>query len=202
MYFDAHTHLQNIDKPYRKIVCASNLKEWEELAFKVDDITIPAYGIHPWEIEGADIAELEKFIKNNDCLLGECGLDRIKPHPDQYDIFIAQLEMARKYNKIIVIHCVKAWDIMVEALKNYNELTFLFHRFQGNKELIKQLPINSYFSFGARNLSKIADVPVDRVLLETDDDDNYSVAQVYEKSGVSIKQVANNARQLLGELFP
>ncbi len=202
MIFDAHTHLNNITKPYKKIVCASTFAEWERLAFIRDENVIPAYGIHPWFIDHSDIAELEKFIKGGSCLLGECGLDRLRPHPEQYDIFIMQLEMARKYNKIVVIHCVKAWDLITEALKSFSDLSYIFHRFNGGAEIVRQLPENSYFSLGLNgNLQKIvATLPKDKILFETDDSD-YDVAEVYEKAGIPEDVIYENAKRLLGDLI-
>ncbi len=191
----------NIGKPYKKIVCASNFEEWLKLSFSLNDTVIPAYGIHPWFVAGSDIGELEKFIKDNDCLIGECGLDRLRPYESQEEVFIAQLDLAKKYNKAVVIHCVRAWDVMIDNLKGYQDLKFLFHRFTGNEQIIAQLPENSYFSLGLNNLEKYLNiVPKDRVLLESDDED-IDISVLYEKSGLSAEQVYENAKQLLGDLI-
>ncbi len=200
MFFDAHTHLNNINKPYKKIVCASNLVEWKQLSSENSESVIKSFGIHPWFIENADLSILESFIKNEKCLIGECGLDALRSHANQDEVFICQLEFAKKYNKIVVIHCVKAWDKMIKILKDYNDLSFIFHRFSGSKDVIAKLPKNSYFSIGLNNLNKIQIVPDDKLLLETDDED-YDINEVYEKSGISSDVLYKNAKRLLGDLI-
>lgn len=199
--FDAHTHLKNINRPYGKIVCASNLMEWQQLAAINSPDIIPAYGIHPWYATDSNLAELEKYVSRQGALLGECGLDRTRPYEMQEEVFTAQLEMARAYGKIVVIHCVRAWDVMTGVLKRYGDLSFLFHRFQGTAETVRLLPENSYFSLALSNIEKYLPLlPHDRVLFETDEAD-YDIAEVYAKSGLSPESIYANAKRLLGGLL-
>jgi TatD DNase family protein len=65
-------------------------------------------------------AELEKNIQHPNCLaIGECGLDKVIEIDLelQKKVFISQLELAVKYQKTVIIHCVKAFDELIEICK-------------------------------------------------------------------------------------
>ena len=94
------------------------------------DASIPHYsiGIHPWHIVGdrinADLAIIESKLELENCLaIGECGLDRrIEiPFDLQINVFERQLILAEKYKKPVIIHCVAAFQEVIE-IKNRLEV--------------------------------------------------------------------------------
>ena len=203
MLFDAHTHLMNADKPYPKIVCATQKSEWMELLAIRNPGVIKSFGLHPWySSEMESLHELEEIIADQSCLVGEIGLDYANPSASQKEAFITQLKMAQKHQRIVVIHCVKAWDDMCKILKSYNTLSFIFHRFNGSSDIIKQLPECSYFSLQGKNSRKYLDfLPSDRVLLESDDED-MDIGLAYSAANLNEKLIYNNAKRLLGGMLP
>lgn len=149
------------------------------------DATIPFYsiGIHPWYIVKdrveADLEIIESKLQEKKCLaVGECGLDkRIEiPFDLQQLVFEKQLALAEKYRKPVVIHCVAAFQEVIEIKKKLNiTVPMLIHGFSKNEQVAKQLIDNGfYISFGKYLLrnpelgSVFKSIPNDRFFLETD----------------------------------
>ncbi len=149
------------------------------------DAEIPFYsiGIHPWFIVedriGADLAIIESKLQDENCrAVGECGLDkRIEiPFDLQQIVFEKQLALAQKQNKPVVIHCVAAFQEIIEIKKRLNiTVPMLIHGFSKNEQVAKQLiDAGFYISFGKYLLrnpeleSVFKSIPNDRFFLETD----------------------------------
>ena len=160
------------------------------------DEGIPNYsiGIHPWKIESnrllSDLAIIESKLSDKNCLaLGECGLDkRIEiPFDLQIEVFENQVLLAMKYQKPIIIHCVGAFQEIIEIKKRFNlTLPMIIHGFSKNEQIAKQLLDNGfYLSFGKYLIqnseleSVFKNIPNDRFFLETDSSD-YTIEEVYE----------------------
>lgn len=120
---------------------------------------IPFYsiGIHPWKIEenriAADLKTIESKLSQINCLaLGECGLDKriATPMQLQQDVFEKQLLLARQYNKPVVLHCVGAFQEMIEIKKRLQlAVPLIIHGFSKGEALAKQLLANGFhLSFG------------------------------------------------------
>jgi TatD DNase family protein len=149
------------------------------------DVAIPVYsiGIHPWKIvaekTAKELAIIESKLPLENCLaIGECGLDkRIEvPFDLQQTVFEKQLLLAEKYNKPVIIHCVAAFQELIE-IKNKLRISvpIIIHGFSKNEQLAKQLLDNGfYISFGKYLLrnseleSVFKSIPNDRFFLETD----------------------------------
>ncbi len=175
-YFNLHTHEFKNQEHILELV---NQYPWE---FD-DSITNCSVGIHPWHIDeerlASDLAIIESKLPLDNCLaLGECGLDkRIEiPMDLQKVVFEKQLLLAQKYNKPVVIHCVAAFQELVE-MKNQLQITvpIVIHGFSKNQQLATQL-LNQgfYLSFGKYLLrnpdleSVFNSVPENQFFLETD----------------------------------
>jgi TatD DNase family protein len=193
--FDAHNHLQNcgadadLDAALRAasaagvagmICCGTVPDDWPavlELAGRYPAVT-PAFGLHPWfEAEKGWLEKLEEFVRRVPCCVGEIGLDGVKDLPGQEARFLLQLELAAKFRRPAVIHCVKSWGRMLELLGKAGLPAFILHAYSGSPEFIKDLAaLGGYFSFGGGLLdpkreklrAALAAVPPDRLLLETE----------------------------------
>lgn len=157
------------------------------------------YGPHPWFLNELDLNRVESVIranhhKNEFFGIGEIGIDRcIETCPlEQTTIFERFLKLAIKLEiKNIVIHCVRAYsDILAVLKRNKYNGNIIFHDFNANKETLKQLEkFNCYFSIGARLYSKNAKfletikvIPLERLLLETDDQEKFQIEDIYQKT--------------------
>ena len=142
-----------------------------------------AAGIHPEYAANVPAdwdAELEKLlVHEKTAALGEIGLDYHYPEPPkeiQQQIFRRQLEIAAKHNKSVIIHSRDASGDTLEILKEYKPRGVV-HCFSGSAETAREVvKLGMYIGFTGvltfKNSKKAqaacAEVPIDRLLLETD----------------------------------
>jgi TatD DNase family protein len=171
-----------------------------------------SYGLHPWYLD--EKLEEKEFSDPLCVAIGECGLDGIKSSFDielQKKVFIYQLELARNFNKPVVLHLVRALDHFQAVLKNFSDVTFIWHGFLGKQALYDQLKKNNiYFSFGPYGLREEGwkSIPVERIFVETDESER-SIRWFYERLAqikeISLEELENkieeNARRVFGSIF-
>ena len=154
-----------------------------ELAEKYDNFYAMA-GIHPEEVDDItdkDLEELAKLAKNEKVIaIGEIGLDYYWTDDNksrQKEIFIHQLELARKLEKPAVIHVRDSKDDVIEILKDYQDLKIQIHCFSDDLETLeKYMQMGFYISIGGvvtfnngtNEQNAARNVPIDRLMLETD----------------------------------
>ena len=193
MFINTHTHTQLYDAKLELV----NI-----------DIGAPdkpnyySYGMHPWHITEETckdkLEHLNIVVHEKRCLaIGECGLDKLcnVDMALQQEVFIEQIKIANKVNKPLIIHCVKAFNELINCLNlNDNKVPVIVHGFNNNENIARIL-VNEgmYFSFGKAllgyesNAAKaIKNVGRKNFFLETDDAD------------LSIKYVYKKATELLG----
>jgi TatD DNase family protein len=161
-----------------------------------------SYGLHPWHIEKENYHEQLRHLKvvahEKRCLaIGECGLDKLSQvdFALQQEVFVEQIKIANDIGKPLIIHCVKAFNELINCLNlNNNQVPVIVHGFNNNENIARIL-VNEgmYFSFGKAllgyesNAAKaIKNVGRKRFFLETDDAD------------ISIKYIYKKATDLLG----
>ena len=96
-------------------------------------------GIYP--TEELDLKIIEDNINNKKIVgIGEIGLDYHLEHnkEEQKNKFIKQLDLARKYNKTVVIHTRDAIQVTYDTLKNYKDLKKVIHCYSGSLEMAKE----------------------------------------------------------------
>lgn len=204
-FFNLHIHKSTLNPEVLELV---NQYPWE-----FDD-TVPYYsiGIHPWFIDekrlNADMEMVERKLKEPNCLaIGECGLDkRIDvPMALQQAVFEKHLLLAQHYNKPVVIHCVAAFQELIETKKRLAiTVPIIIHGFSKNSQVAMDLINNGcYLSFGKyllRNTeleSVFKSIPNDRFFLETDTvaetiDQVYALAAKYKKWTIEELQLQIN----------
>ena len=204
-YFNLHTHEFSAQKNVLELV------NQYPLDF---DSTIPYYsiGIHPWRINEANIenelAIIESKLNSEKCLaVGECGLDKkIEIDFDlQMKVFEMQLQLAEKYKKPVVIHCVGAFQELIAIKKRFNiSVPLIIHGFSKKAQTAQQLIENGfYLSFGKNLLRNpqleavFQSIPNDRFFLETDAikegiEQVYILAAKYKKLNIEDLQLLVN----------
>ena len=159
-----------------------------EIANNVDFI-YAAVGLHPEEIPQSEdellktISEIKNLAIQNQKVvaIGEIGLDFYwrKDNKDlQKQAFKAQIELANELKLPISIHTRDAIDDTIEIIrKNKIDNSGVLHCCPFNPELVRHgLEAGLYIGFGgtttfknSKNAQKILqNVPIDRVLIETD----------------------------------
>lgn len=134
-------------------------------------------GIYP--TEELDLKIIEDNINNKKIVgIGEIGLDYHLEHnkEEQINKFIKQLDLARKYNKTVVIHTREAMQDTYDILKNYKDLKKVIHCYSGSLEMAKEfikigcrLGIGGVLTFKNSKLKDvIKEIDLKYLLLETD----------------------------------
>ena len=168
---------------------------------KSGERTISTLGIHPYDAEGVttdSIFAIERTALEYDAI-GEIGLDYSTNINKEAQIllFKALLEVARHLNKGVVIHCVKAFEEVMNILSRYNLPFVIFHGFIGSPEQALRAAARGYYlSFGHRtfrspkSIEALKVTPANLLFFETDD------------SPINIEQIYRQATEVLGIPVP
>ncbi len=153
-------------------------------------------GVHPWDVAKADASALGFFDEKHPGLVGvgEIGLDfslRGANRALQVQWLDRQLIIAERLKLPVVLHCVRAYNEMMAELKKYRLQTVVFHGFTGSPQLAGQLVWHGHFlSFSqfslqsSRTVEALKSIPVDRLFLETDDDPQAGIEELYCRAAV------------------
>lgn len=181
--YDIHTHNvpeSNTIEGYN-VISILNIYPWDYDS-KKEVVNSPniyfSCGIHPWYINEDDFdtqyQNLREIAKHPKCVaIGEVGLDKIKgvDLEIQRQVFEKQILLAQELDKPLIIHCVKAWDELIELYKKYNpEKSWIIHGFRGNSEQAHQLiHIGFKLSFGEHfHPDTVKNIPIGSLFVETD----------------------------------
>lgn len=147
-----------------------------------------AIGLHPLDADkwlpqySEEIQSLAKLTPKV-VAIGETGLDFYKAENQeiQEKVFLSQLEIARKLDKPVIVHCRDAADRMRELLQHFwaenGSVRGVMHCWGGEvKETEWFLDLGFYISFSGivtfKNATQVQEsariVPVERLLIETD----------------------------------
>ena len=150
-------------------------------------------GLHPWFIAG----QVDWFNKMTSALadpkllaIGECGLDKIIAIdlPTQIEIFSRQIEFSEQTGKPLIIHCVKAFNELIQLKKTRKSASsWIIHGFNHKPAVAKQLLKHGcYLSFGKALLkpasnaeAALAQTPIERIFLETDAAADIPISAIY-----------------------
>ena len=201
-----------------------------------------AVGVHPYHIEQYDENFLLTYAKDEKCVaIGECGLDFYRPLEDekenlkninlQKEIFIKQINLAKKLKKPLIVHIREASKEALEILSTsgLKKTGGVLHCFNGDEDLLKLAKHNFYFGIGgvltfknAKNLVNVLNkIPRDKILLETDSPYlsphpfrgkrnepaylHYIVKKIEEILNIHYEEIVNlstnNAKSLFKELY-
>lgn len=193
MFINTHTHAQIYDAKLE--IVNADIHNTENLKYY-------SYGLHPWYINkqtlDEDLRKLKFKLTEKNCLaIGECGLDKLSKVDFELQLFTftEQIKLANELKKPLIIHCVKAFNELINCLNlNNNEVPVIIHGYNNNENIAKVLKdYGCFFSFGKAllgydsNASKvIKSIGRKYIFLETDD------------AELSIKYVYNKAAELLG----
>jgi TatD DNase family protein len=102
-------------------------------------------------------------------------------------VFRAQLAIAEKLEKPVVLHCVRAFEDMMKVVEEYRLKAVIFHGFIGSVEqaqhAVKQ---GHYLSFGERtyhspkSIEALRATPLSQLFVETDESTT-PIEEIYAK---------------------
>ena len=145
-------------------------------------------GVHPsesenmFEMQATSTQFIEAMLKDEKVVaIGECGIDLY--HEDynleyQQHVFKEQIELAKTYQKPLIIHSRSGVRACIDMLKPYQgQVKGVFHCFNGTQEEADEIlelgfyiGVNGPITFkNAKDAKDIAmHVPIERLLIETD----------------------------------
>ncbi|MGP1584737.1 TatD family hydrolase [Peptostreptococcus stomatis] len=193
--YDFHTHISSLevleayyDQDVIPVINCQSRDEFKGLIDKrevfskdrihfMDDLYY-SMGIHPFDADIVDQqfgSSYEDLIKDAN-LIGEIGMDACwcdTPFEDQERAFVMSLDLAKKYNKPIILHTKMMEARIYEILKDY-DLDMVIHWYSCDKYVREFVDLGCHFTVGpaifvdenVRNMVKL--LPLDRILVETD----------------------------------
>lgn len=189
----------------RMVVNGACEEDWPDVTAlaRQSRLVLPSFGYHPWYVHERTQdwqRRLTEYLDAIPSAIGEIGLDRwilerrrqserVRSSGDalpfaasleeQADVFRWQLQLAAKRNRPVSIHCLRAWGLMHDILRQESRPAcgFLLHSYGGPVELVKPLvDLGAYFSLPGyfaqerkqRQREVFKHIPRDRLLVETD----------------------------------
>lgn len=186
-FVDFHTHVDSFIPETLKIVSVHG---------SVSDLSgLFTMGYHPWwqqkVLKQNDLDLLQGTYHNNlFCLgIGECGLDKLQgaPFDIQMKNFLLHLAIAHENSAPVVIHCVRSFNEIIEARKDFRKDKWCIHGYSKKIDLAKSLLDKGLFlsiapdeSWLHNKFDLLKFLPLDRIFIESDGDLSLSLQRRYE----------------------
>ena len=200
-FVDIHTHLF---RPEKKTITVQNIFPGEGFA-AFSGRNFYSVGLHPWHIKTSEennemLVQVEEALEFDHVIfVGETGLDKRSEtdFEEQIRVFEAQAFMAEEYSKPLIVHCVKAYNEVIEIHKKMKpKMTWIFHSYNGSVEMTRQLANQNFlFSFGellflpgTKAIDSFRILPLNKIFFETDEYDG-EVEHMY-KQGARLKNIS------------
>ncbi|MFT5662345.1 MAG: TatD DNase family protein [Sulfurimonas sp.] len=166
----------------------STLNRAVEIAEMHKDVYF-AVGVHPYDMDNFNSLDFEKYVYHEKCVaIGECGLDyfrlegsdeeKAEEKRKQKEVFVAQIELAKKYKKPLIVHIRDASrDSKALLIDNgASEVGGVLHCYNADDELLSLANNGFYFGIGGvltfKNAKKLVNVlskiPLEKLVIETD----------------------------------
>ncbi len=148
-----------------------------------------AVGIHPYDMDAFDALDFEAYMNHLKCVaVGECGLDyfrlegsdeeKEREKKRQKEVFLSQIEIAKKYKKPLIVHIRDASRDAKEILlsSGAEEVGGVLHCYNADEELLVLAKNGFYFGIGGvvtfsnakKLLHVLPKIPLEKLLIETD----------------------------------
>lgn len=145
----------------------------------------PCLGLHPTSI-GADwekeLSALEGWLSRKIYAIGEIGMDCYWSKEfikEQQEALRIQLELADRLDLPVIIHSRESTELIINVLKECRHLNLrgVFHAYSGSIETYRQIErlgdwyigIGGVLTYKKASIAEtVKEIPLDRILLETD----------------------------------
>lgn len=156
-----------------------------DLSLQHPGVVYSAVGFHPYEAQSLpNTADLESLLNEHVVAIGECGLDYHQykgeaaegKKSNQKRIFQEHLQLARKHNFPLIMHCRDAFEDFFDCLDAQPELPRgVIHCFTGGLQDVRfaidrklLFGVDGNITYSKQLQSIIPHIPLDMLLLETD----------------------------------
>lgn len=145
----------------------------------------PCLGLHPTSVDAdweKEMSHMEGYLGRRIQAIGEIGIDCYwsKEFLDQQkEVLRIQLEMASRLDLPVIIHSRESTELIINILKECRHLGTrgVFHAYSGSRETFRELDrlgdwyigIGGVLTYKKASIAEtVKDIPLDRILLETD----------------------------------
>lgn len=145
----------------------------------------PCLGLHPTSVDAGwekEMVEMESYMDRKVWAIGEIGIDCYWSKEfleQQKEVFRIQLEMASERDLPVIIHSRESTEMIISILKECRHLGIrgVFHAYSGSRETFRELDrlgewyigLGGVLTYKKASIAETArDIPLERILLETD----------------------------------
>ncbi len=207
------------------VLAAGDPRQWERVRQVAKAHGLPfSIGIHPWWPQPGFLEALPGAL-DSACAIGETGLDHHRARDPQTQalqrrLLDAHLALAAERDLPVVLHHVRATSTVLDAVEASGVRRGVLHAFVRG-DVDRALALGLHLSFGTdvvrspRALQRAGEVPLDRILFESDAPDRPLegdrgepahvidlVTRVAERRGMEpealLANSGDNARRLFG----
>lgn len=150
-----------------------------------DGTIFPCLGLHPTSVNAdweKELALLEGYLSRKIYAIGEIGMDCYWSKEfvkEQQEALRIQLEMADRLDLPVIIHSRESTELIINVLKDCRHLNLrgVFHAYSGSKETFSEISrlgdwyigIGGVLTYKKASIAEtVKEIPLDRILLETD----------------------------------
>jgi TatD DNase family protein len=150
-----------------------------------DGVIFPCLGLHPTSVDAGwekEMIDVEAHLDRKIWAIGEIGIDCYWSKEfleQQKEVLRIQLEMASRLDLPVIIHSRESTELIINILKECKHLGIrgVFHAFSGSKETFRELDrlgewyigLGGVLTYKKASIAETAkEIPLDRILLETD----------------------------------
>lgn len=222
MFVDFHTHIHMYDKDeiediikyYEKnfIFAFSNSLDPDsyknsKILFEDTKNIYPTFGIHPWKAdEPFDIDLIKKYLDSS-LLVGEVGMDNLWTSIEeslQKKVFEIFLNYCNANEVTMTIHTKDAEETIANMMEDRDYRFGVIHWYSGDENTFNRfLNLDCYFTISPeiinnRDYIRKYPIPLDRILIETDNPGAYEWATDLESDYGDIKKIYQVLAEELG----
>ena len=145
----------------------------------------PCLGLHPTSVDREwqnELSKIEGYLTKKIYAIGEIGLDCYWSQEfikGQKEVFRAQLELASSLDLPVIIHSRESTQMILDIIRDCRHLALrgVFHAYSGSVETYRELQklgdwyigIGGVLTYKKAGIAEtVKDIPLDRILLETD----------------------------------
>lgn len=156
-----------------------------EISDRHQGTVYPCIGLHPTSVDGnwqQEMLKLEEHLGRKIYAIGEIGMDSYWSKEflkEQEEAFRIQLEMADRLGIPVIIHSRESTGLIINILKGCRHLNLrgVFHAYSGSIETFRELlrlgdwyvGIGGVLTYKKASIAEtVREIPLDRILLETD----------------------------------
>lgn len=155
------------------------------LADRHEGTIFPCLGLHPTSVDAGwekEMEEMEKWLDRRIYAIGEIGMDCYWSREfikEQQTVLRLQLELADRLDLPVIIHSRESTELILNVLKEFRHLSLrgVFHAYSGSSETFRELQklgdwyigIGGVITYKKAGIAEtVKDIPLERILLETD----------------------------------